>query len=126
MARILIIDDEPDIVETLAMAMEMEGHTVVSAGDGAAGLDAARASKPDLIILDVTMPGLSGYKVARLLKFDAMFAAIPIIMLTGRATSDDRARGAQTGADEYLTKPFAMDALMAAVNNQLKRPEPDA
>jgi DNA-binding response OmpR family regulator len=110
--RILVVDDEPEIRESLAMAFEMKGYQVLMAQNGTAGLELARDEKPDLIILDVTMPEMSGFKVSRFLKFDTAYKRIPIIMLTGRSSAQDQDLGLRTGVDLYLTKPFDLADLM--------------
>ena len=88
--RILIVDDEPDIVEALQTRLEQENFECIKAYDGNGGLELARAKKPDLIILDIMLPNLDGYKVCRLLKFQKEFQRIPIIMLTARDKAEDR------------------------------------
>ena len=113
--RILIVDDEPDLLETIQMTMEMEGYQCLVAYDGFRGLERARTEQPDLIILDVMLPGLNGYKICRLLKFDEQYKRIPIIMLTAEAQEKDRLIGEETGADFFMTKPFAADKLIAKV-----------
>ena len=117
--RILIVDDEPDLVETLRMHLELEDFECLVAHDGNRGLERAQNEKPDLIILDLMLPGMDGYKVSRLLKFDERFKNIPIIMLTAKALDEDKALGEQTGADHYMTKPFSMDKLVAKIQEFL-------
>lgn len=117
--RILIVDDEPDLVETIQVGLELEDYECLVAYDGFRGLDRARNEKPDLIILDVMLPGLNGYKICRLLKFDEKYKHIPIIMLTAEAQDKDRRTGEETGADYYMTKPFSADNLLAKVREYL-------
>ncbi len=117
--RILIVDDEPDLAETIQMNLEMEGYECLVAYDGNRGLERARKENPDLIILDVMLPGMNGYKVCRLLKFDEKYKRIPIIMLTAEAQEQDRRLGEQTGADYYMTKPFSADKLLAKIKEYL-------
>jgi len=117
--RILIVDDEPDLVETIQVALEIENYETLVAFDGYRGLDRARNEKPDLIILDVMLPGMNGYKVCRLLKFDEQYKRIPIIMLTAEAQERDRRTGEETGADFYMTKPFSADKLLAKIKEYL-------
>ncbi len=117
--RILIVDDEPDLLEMVQINLEMEGYECIVAYDGFRALDRARKEKPDLIILDVMLPGLNGYKVCRLLKFDEKYKKIPIIMLTAEAQRADRLLGEATGADYYMTKPFDADKLLAKVKELL-------
>jgi len=119
-AKILIVDDEPDLVETLRFALELEGYNVLVAVNGEEGLNTARQEKPDLILLDLMLPKLDGYKVCRLLKFDERYKSIPILMLTAKTQDKDRILGKETGANEYLTKPFDMDELMAKIKSYLK------
>ena len=117
---ILIVDDEPDIVETLLFALEQEGFRCITAGDGIEALTRARAENPHLILLDVMLPKMSGYKVARLLKFDERYRHLPILMLTAKAQESDRALGLETGADGYITKPFDTAALIATVKQHVR------
>lgn len=113
--KILIVDDEQDIVETLAFALEREGYACCTALDGADGLHKARTENPDLIFLDIMLPKMNGYKVARLLKFDEHYRHIPIIMLTAKTSDADRVKGIETGADEYVTKPFDLARVVELV-----------
>lgn len=117
--KILIVDDEPDLVETLKVNLERENYECFAAYDGNSGLSRARNEMPDLIILDVMLPGIDGYMVSRLLKFDEQFEGIPIIMLTAKGQSEDREMGEQTGADYYMTKPFSTEKLLAKVKEFL-------
>ena len=109
---ILVADDEVDIVETLKFMLEVEGYNVVVAYDGVEALSFAKSSSPDAILLDVMMPKINGYKVSRLLKFDKKFQNIPIIMLTARSQEEDRMIGEETGANEYVTKPFEFSDIL--------------
>ncbi len=120
-AKILIVDDEPDLVETIRFALELEGYKVLVAVNGEEGLNTARQEKPDLILLDLMLPKLDGYKVCRLLKFDERYKSIPILMLTAKTQDKDRILGKETGANEYLTKPFDMDELMAKIKSYLSK-----
>ena len=115
MNKVMVVDDEPDLLETIQATLEMEGYECLVAYDGFRGLDRARTEKPDLIILDVMLPGLNGYKICRLLKFDEQYKHIPIIMLTAEAQEKDRLTGEETGADYYMTKPFSSDKLIAKI-----------
>jgi len=117
--RILIVDDEPDLLEMVQINLEMEGYECLVAYDGFRGFERARKEKPDLIILDVMLPGMNGYKVCRLLKFDEKYKYIPIIMLTAEAHEKDRQTGQETGVDLYMTKPFSADKLLAKVKEYL-------
>lgn len=118
--RILVVDDEIDLVETLRFSLELEGYEVLVAYNGEDALHLARNESPDLILLDVMLPKMDGYKVCRLLKFDSRFRHIPIFMLTAKTQDKDRMIGEQTGADEYITKPFEMEDLMKKVKEYLK------
>ncbi len=116
---ILIADDEADIVETLAFMLEAQEFNVITANDGEAALLKAKEERPDLILLDVMMPKINGYKVCRLLKFDKQYGDIPILMLTARSQDEDRAIGEETGADEYITKPFDIEEVVEKVKEYL-------
>lgn len=118
--RILIADDEEDVVTTLQFTLEKEGYQCLTAYDGKEALDKAKTENPDLIVLDIMMPKMNGYEVSRLLKFDARFKHIPIVMLTARTQAKDKEIGRDTGADVYITKPFEMDDLVSTVHNILK------
>ena len=119
--RVLIVDDEPLIVETLKFSLEEAGFECLEAFDGIEAIAETRRGMPDLIVLDVMLPKMNGYKVCRLLKFDEKFKHIPIIMLTARTQEKDRALGLETGADEYVTKPFATDALVEMVRKHIEK-----
>jgi two-component system alkaline phosphatase synthesis response regulator PhoP len=118
--RVLIVDDEPDIVESVKFSLELENIECLEAYDGEEALLKAKKEKPDLIILDIMLPKINGYKIARLLKFDREYKDIPIIMLTARTQEKDVKLGEETGADKYITKPFDMDMLVNAVKGYLK------
>lgn len=118
--RVLIVDDEPDIVESVKFSLELENIECLEAYDGEEALLKAKKEKPDLIILDIMLPKINGYKIARLLKFDREYKDIPIIMLTARTQEKDVKLGEETGADKYITKPFDMDLLVNAVQEYLK------
>jgi DNA-binding response OmpR family regulator len=119
-AKILVVDDEADLVETIRFSLELEGYNVLVASNGEEGLNLARQEKPDLILLDLMLPKLDGYKVCRLLKFDERYKHIPILMLTAKTQEKDKILGKETGANEYITKPFDMDELMAKIKAYLK------
>ncbi len=116
--KILVVEDELSLRETLAYNLKKEGYTVETAGDGRTALEAARRSKPDLLVLDVMLPGLDGFEVARTLRKEM---TTPILMLTARDDEIDRVVGLEVGADDYLTKPFSMRELLARVKAQLRR-----
>ena len=117
--KILIVDDEQDLVETLSFRLEANGYTVIKANDGQVGLDKARSEKPDLIILDLMLPKIDGYKVCRMLKFDEKYKNIPIIMFTARAQETDKKMGEEVGADGYITKPFEPAVLLGKIKELL-------
>lgn len=119
MKKILIVDDEADIIEILKFVLETNGYECITASDGEMGLNLAREISPDLIILDVMMPKINGYKVSRFLKFDEKYKNIPILMLTARSQEEDKAIGEETGADEYITKPFDVDVVVQKVKSYL-------
>ena len=121
MKKILIVDDEQDIVESLKFVLEANDYTCYSAYNGEDGLRLAKEIVPDLMILDVMMPQINGYKISRLLKFDAKNKNIPILMVTARSQDEDKLIGEETGADEYITKPFEIDELVNKVNRYLKK-----
>ena len=118
--KVLIVDDEPDIVETIKFNLELENIECIEAYDGETALAKAKKEHPDLILLDVMLPKIHGYKVARLLKFDESYKHIPIIMLTARAQEGDIKIGEEVGANEYVTKPFDMDKLVELIGRYLK------
>jgi two-component system response regulator MprA len=119
--RILVVDDDPEIVSFLKRGLTFEGYTVETAGDGAEALAKIREREPDLVILDVMMPGIDGIEVARRLR---QASAIPILMLTAKGTVADRVAGLDSGADDYLVKPFAFDELLARMRSLLRRTQP--
>ena len=119
--KILVVDDEPDLVETVRYPLEMEGYQVLIAYNGEDGLNQARKEGPDLIILDLMLPKLDGYKVCRLLKFDERYKHIPILMLTAKTQEKDKLLGKETGADDYMTKPFDIDKLLEKVKFYLSK-----
>ncbi len=116
---ILVVEDEPSLQETLVYNLQKQGYQVESAADGRIALEAARRLNPDLILLDIMLPGLNGVEVCKTLRREN-FAA-PIIMLTARDDEIDRVVGLEIGADDYVTKPFSMRELMARVKAQLRR-----
>jgi len=120
MKKILIVDDEQDIVESLKFVLEIANYTCYCAYNGEDGLKLAKEIMPDLIILDVMMPKINGYKISRLLKYDKKYKDIPIIMLTARSQDEDKLIGEETGADEYITKPFELDFVVSKVNEFLQ------
>ncbi|OGC05222.1 two-component system response regulator [candidate division WOR-1 bacterium RIFOXYA12_FULL_43_27] len=118
--KILLVDDEPELVEMVKMRLAANGFEVITAGDGVEGLEKARSEKPDLIILDLMLPKMNGYEVCRLLKFEEKTGKIPIILFSARAQESDKATGKDVGADAYIVKPFEPQALIAKINELLK------
>lgn len=118
---VLVVDDEPRIVDTLRLYLERDGFRVATALDGLSALEAAERNKPDLIILDLMLPGLSGWDVTRELRSRS---AVPIIMLTARSDETDRVVGLELGADDYVTKPFSPREVVARVRAVLRRSSP--
>jgi DNA-binding response OmpR family regulator len=119
--KILIVEDEPDMVLGLKDNFEFEGYEVLTAADGQAGLERARADKPDLIVLDIMLPKLSGLEVCKSLRGEGYEG--PIIMLTARGQEIDKVVGLELGADDYVTKPFSIRELLARVRAILRRTE---
>ncbi len=119
--RLLVIDDEQSIVDFIRLGMRYEGFRVEDAGDGVSGFDAAQRLRPDLIILDVMLPGMDGIEVCRRLRENEATADIPILMLTAKDEVRDRVEGLESGADDYLTKPFSFEELLARVRALLRR-----
>jgi len=119
MARILIVDDEPELTDMLKMRLESAGYEVITAVDGQEGLEKAKKEKPDLMILDLMLPKMDGYKVCGLLKNDARYSKIPIIIFTARAQESDVKMGQEVKADAYITKPFEPNKLMSKIKELL-------
>lgn len=118
---ILVVDDDPEIVSLIKRALVYEGYTVDTAGDGSEALSKALDREPDLVILDIMMPGIDGIEVSRRLR---EAGEVPILMLTAKGTVADRVTGLDAGADDYLVKPFSIDELNARVRALLRRAKP--
>ncbi len=116
--KILIVEDEPSLQETLAYNLRKQGYEVETVGDGNAAIEAARTRPPDLILLDIMLPGLDGFEVCKILRKEMN---VPVLMLTARDDEIDRVVGLEVGADDYLTKPFSMRELIARVKAHLRR-----
>lgn len=119
--KILLVDDEKDLVETVSFRLKASGYDVVTAYDGQEALTKTRLEKPDLIILDLMLPKMDGYKVCRMLKFDERYKSIPIIMFTARVQESDKKMGEEVGADAYITKPFEPENLLGKIKELLER-----
>ena len=121
MARILVADDDVDIRELVEFKLSTLGHDVVAVSDGAAAIDACQAERPDLAVLDVMMPGVSGLDAIRAIRADPALADLPVILLTARAQESDVETGFDSGADDYITKPFNIPELLARIKSHLRR-----
>jgi DNA-binding response OmpR family regulator len=120
-ARILVADDDVDIRELVEFKLSTMGHDIVAVGDGAAAIDACMAEKPDLAVLDVMMPGVSGLDAIRAIRAEPNLADLPVILLTARAQESDVETGFDSGADDYITKPFSPRELASRVQALLSR-----
>jgi DNA-binding response OmpR family regulator len=119
-SKILIVEDDPNLLEALKYNVRKEGHDVISAVDGVQALEVARRDKPDLILLDIMLPKMSGFEVCRILRKEMI---VPILMLTARDDEVDKVVGLDLGADDYITKPFSMRELLARIRAMLRRVE---
>ncbi len=124
-AHILIVEDEPDIAQLLALNLQSAGYQTTIASEGRAALSVVNESKPDLVLLDVMLPGMDGVQIASRLRTEPSTAMIPIIMLTARTTERDQLRGLDSGADDYIVKPFSMNIVLARVAALLRRRDRD-
>ncbi len=120
-AQILVVDDEPDILSVLVFHLSREGYRVSTAINGPGALATAEKERPDLIVLDLMIPGMDGYEVLKRLRRDARTAEIPVMLLTARREEDERVRGFEVGADDYVTKPFSARELLLRVEALLRR-----
>ena len=116
--KVLVVEDEPSLLDTLEYSLQRQGYDVSTASDGHKAVEIAREQTPDLVLLDVMLPGLDGFEVCRILRKET---SVPILMLTARADEVDKIVGLEVGADDYLTKPFSMRELMARVKALLRR-----
>jgi len=116
MSRILVVDDEEEMLKSIRLTLEGYGHECKFSMDGLDALETAREWIPDLIILDIMLPGMDGYQVSRYLKFDEKYKHIPIIMLTAKSDEKDRNLGFEVGTNEFLTKPFTIESFMSVVS----------
>lgn len=117
--RLLVVDDEPNILELLAATLRFSGFTVASAADGRAALTTARSFNPDLVVLDVMMPGIDGFEVARRLR--ASGSHPPVLFLSARDSDEDKLTGLTIGGDDYVTKPFSLEEVVARIRSILRR-----
>lgn len=121
MTKILVVEDESTLLDTLTFNLRDEGYKVLTAEDGEQALEITRDKKPDLIVLDIMLPKLDGLSVCRIIRRDPEIAETPIIMLTARGTQGDKMVGLDSGADDYITKPFALGELLARIRAVLRR-----
>lgn len=119
--RLLVVDDDPRILTMMRRVLEVEGYAVALAADGPAALDARRRDEPDLVILDLMLPGMDGLEVCRAMRRES---AVPVLMLTARDEATDKVAGLDCGADDYVVKPFNPDELLARVRALLRRAQP--
>ncbi|MDY0954833.1 MULTISPECIES: twitching motility response regulator PilH [Stenotrophomonas] len=124
MARILIVDDSPSQLLGIQRIVEKLGHEILTATDGAAGVEAARAQLPDLVLMDVVMPNLNGFQATRTLARDATTKHIPVILVTTKDQDTDRMWGMRQGAKAYITKPFSEDELSEVLERVFSNQEP--
>jgi two-component system phosphate regulon response regulator PhoB len=118
---VLIVEDEPDVVDLLRYHLKRAGFTVLVANTGPMGLEAVRTSLPDVVVLDLMLPGMSGLEVCRAIKSDPAVASVPVLMLTAKSDVKDRVKGLETGADDYVVKPFSPKEVVLRVQGLLKR-----
>lgn len=124
MVKVLVVDDEPNIVLSLEFLMEQAGFEVVTAEDGEQALARVNDSQPDLLLLDISLPGISGFDVLERLRNEAGTAQLPIIMLTAHGRDVEREKGMALGADDYITKPFSTQSLVEKVKTLLIKEQP--
>src|SRR5476649_2805666 len=117
--RVLVVDDEPNIVDVISMALRFEGFDVESAATGTAAIAAVAARRPQLLVLDVMLPDIDGFEVAR--RLASARADVPIIFLTARDSTEDAVHGLTVGGDDYVTKPFSLEELVARIRTILRR-----
>ena len=118
--RVLIVDDEPDVVKFIGIRIKQAGYETLSAYDGQQCLDMVKKEKPDLIILDLMLPKVDGYKVCGMLKHDGRYKDIPVIMLTALGSDTDKKLGYECGADAFITKPYQHEEVAAKIKELLK------
>jgi len=121
MAKILVVDDSPTVREMIKGVLEAENHKVIMAEDGLSGLQIAKKEMPDLIILDLMLPGLDGYRVCRMLKFDKNYKDIPIIMFTSKSSPEDKKLAQDVGANDFMTKDFDPAKLKEVIASNLAK-----
>jgi two-component system alkaline phosphatase synthesis response regulator PhoP len=122
--KILVADDEPPIVRLMEFILGRHGHQMLSAVNGEQALAMVREHDPDIVLLDIMMPRIDGYEVARTLRADPKYARLPIIMLSAKAQDEDIQKGIEVGVDEYITKPFSPEHVVHVVNDHMSRAKP--
>jgi DNA-binding response OmpR family regulator len=122
MSKVIIVEDEESLARNLADKLRGDGFNVITSGDGEDGLEKIRSEHPDLIVLDIMLPRLDGLSICRIVRHDANTAHIPIIMLTARGTEVDKIVGLESGADDYIVKPFSLGEFLARVRAVMRRP----
>ncbi|MFN3882067.1 MAG: response regulator transcription factor [Nitrincola lacisaponensis] len=120
MTKVLVVDDEPNILLSLEFLMEQAGFSVTTAEDGETALQRINDTEPDLVLLDISLPGISGFDVLEQLRQDARFTRLPVIMLTAHGREVEREKGMALGADDYITKPFSTQTLVQKVRTLLQ------
>lgn len=120
-ARILVVDDEPDILKTIKMSLQMEGFKVLEATNGMTALKKTKKERPALIVLDIMLPKMNGFKLCKMIKFDEKYKDIPIIILTAKAQEKDKKLAKKSGAEVFLTKPFESEELIKNINDLLNK-----
>jgi len=118
--KILIVEDEPEMVQRLKRRLEANGYETIEAYDGEAGLELAKSKNPDLILLDLMLPKLDGYKLCGLLKADSRYSKVPVLIFTALAQESDEQMAKEAGADAYITKPFKAEVLLAKIKELLR------
>ncbi|MFA5320607.1 MAG: response regulator [Candidatus Omnitrophota bacterium] len=113
--KVLLVDDEPELLEMVKMRLEANNFEVITASDGQDALGIVRRVRPDIVILDIMLPKLDGFKVCRMFKFDDKYKSIPVILLTARVRETDRKTASEVGADAFITKPFEPQALLSNI-----------
>ena len=117
--KILFVEDEEDLTLIVSDTLRGQGYDIITAADGIQGLEKFKSEGADIVVADVMMPKINGYKISRLLKYDAKYKNIPILMVTARSQEEDKLIGEETGADEYITKPFDLDEVVKKVEQYL-------
>ena len=118
--KILLTDDEPNILKVVAVRLKTQNYDVITAGDGETALNLVKEHRPDLILLDITLPKLNGYEVCEILKKDAAYKDIPVVLFSARAQQADKDAGMEHGADAYISKPFEPQQLLETIKTLLK------